>query len=371
MQTLLLRGQLIAHRHETGHSTKSARRHVTVFKPARNRRRDRDVPILRRMQARNHGAVSAARRPTFRPPRDEDTIAIVGAGFCGTAVAIQLLRRAASAASPRQRCASCSSIRAPRSARASPTPRATIPYPLNVAAGQMSLDGASPRGLPRLRARSRASTPPPATIYRGRCTATIFARGSPKPRRGAGGRANARITAPASLQLRQRGQRWPLVGCGSTTASALRADDVVLALGNPPPACLPELAPLAASERYVRDPWSIGSGAHQEIGSVLLVGSGLTMIDAALRLAAIRPRVRHIHVLSRHGWLPEPQSSAPLAGDQTRRRRQRSHAARGSTRQLVSGIPRTRAQRGCGRRRLARSAGARARTASRAMARAR
>jgi len=36
------------------------------------------------------------------------------------------------------------------------------------------------------------------------------------------------------------------------------------------------------------------------------------MIDAALRLAAIRPRVRHIHVLSRHGLLPLPQASEPL-----------------------------------------------------------
>jgi len=66
---------------------------------------------------------------------------------------------------------------------------------------------------------------------------------------------------------------------------------------------------------------------------VLLVGSGLTMIDAALRLAAIRPRLRHIHVLSRHGRLPEAQSTSTLpairpdiAGA--------LEAARGSTRAL-------------------------------------
>ena len=51
---------------------------------------------------------------------------------------------------------------------------------------------------------------------------------------------------------------------------------------------------------------------QEDIGSVLLVGSGLTMVDAALRLAALRPRVRNIHVLSRHGWLPESQATAPL-----------------------------------------------------------
>jgi uncharacterized NAD(P)/FAD-binding protein YdhS len=83
----------------------------------------------------------------------------------------------------------------------------------------------------------------------------------------------------------------------------------VLAIGNAPPAGMKVLAPLAASSRYVDDPWSIGAGAHENIGSVLLVGSGLTMIDAALRLAAIRPRVRRIHVLSRHGLLPLPQAT--------------------------------------------------------------
>jgi uncharacterized NAD(P)/FAD-binding protein YdhS len=37
------------------------------------------------------------------------------------------------------------------------------------------------------------------------------------------------------------------------------------------------------------------------------------MIDAALRLAAVRPRVRRIHVLSRHGLLPEPQAVGATA----------------------------------------------------------
>ena len=58
------------------------------------------------------------------------------------------------------------------------------------------------------------------------------------------------------------------------------------------------------------------------------------MVDATLRLAALRPRVRHIHVLSRHGWLPESQATDALpaikpdvAGA--------LDAARGSTRQLA------------------------------------
>jgi uncharacterized NAD(P)/FAD-binding protein YdhS len=61
------------------------------------------------------------------------------------------------------------------------------------------------------------------------------------------------------------------------------------------------------------------------------------MVDAALRLAALRPRVRHIHVLSRHGWIPEAQSAGSLppkkpdvAGA--------FEAARGSTRRLVRAL---------------------------------
>jgi uncharacterized NAD(P)/FAD-binding protein YdhS len=107
---------------------------------------------------------------------------------------------------------------------------------------------------------------------------------------------------------------------------------VVLALGNAPPANLLALESIEHSACYVHDPWSIG--ACGEIGSVLLVGSGLTMIDAALRLAAVRPRVRHIHVLSRHGWLPSPQAteSRPACQPPVNAALDR---ARGSTRRLV------------------------------------
>jgi uncharacterized NAD(P)/FAD-binding protein YdhS len=90
---------------------------------------------------------------------------------------------------------------------------------------------------------------------------------------------------------------------------ALRADDVVLATGNPPPGCLPGLERLCGSEVYEPDPWSLGRPGGRALENVLLVGSGLTMIDAALRLAAVRPRVRRIHVLSRHGLLPHPQAA--------------------------------------------------------------
>ena len=90
----------------------------------------------------------------------------------------------------------------------------------------------------------------------------------------------------------------------------LRADSVVLATGHPLPA-----DPLARwlpsdAQRYVRDPWCTaaldGIGAED---SVLLLGTGLTMVDTALSLAARGHRGR-IDALSRRGLLP--RAHAPV-----------------------------------------------------------
>jgi len=234
------------------------------------------------------------------------TVAIIGAGFSGTAVAVYLLRRVAAGTLARPLHLILIDPRAEIGAGVAYATR-DYPYPLNVAAGQMSLDVGTPDDFIRF-ARAQG----------------ICAEGCdylPRQVYGAYLRARldeARAEAPPSidcvhrrasvLQLRRGADgRWLL---WLDDGTALPADEVVLALGNPSPGSLPELAPIIDSERYVRDPWSIGSGIHHEFDSVLLIGSGLTMIDAALRLAAIRPRVRHIHVLSRHGWLPESQASS-------------------------------------------------------------
>jgi len=254
-------------------------------------------------------------------------IAIVGAGFSGIAVAIQLLRQWVVAAG---------SLRIvlidPRDELGAGAAYATrdYPYPLNVAAGQMSLDSATPGDfLDYVRSAGIHAAPGdylPRQVY-GDYLRARFA----EARAGARAGVECRHHRARALQLRRGGDdRWFL---WLDDGSALRADDVVLAFGNPPPATFPVFAPVAHDARVVADPWSIGLPEHRDIDSVLLVGSGLTMVDAALRLAALRPRVRHIHVLSRHGWLPEAQSSQaihPISPDVT-------HAlasARGSTRRL-------------------------------------
>jgi uncharacterized NAD(P)/FAD-binding protein YdhS len=83
----------------------------------------------------------------------------------------------------------------------------------------------------------------------------------------------------------------------------VRADRAVLAVGLPTVLPLPGLDPAAAAHpRLVADPWSTGFDAVTG-GTVLLVGTGHTMIDASLSLARRLPDVR-LRAVSRSGRMP-------------------------------------------------------------------
>jgi uncharacterized NAD(P)/FAD-binding protein YdhS len=121
-------------------------------------------------------------------------------------------------------------------------------------------------------------------------------------------------TAPDRLLLEQD-EAVEIVPAGSgwrvklALGRELAADAVVLALGvlrpAPPPGADPELF---ASPRYFADPWSAGLRLDPEVGQVLLLGTGLTMVDVTLSLA--RPN-RRIWAISRRGLLP--RTHAPVA----------------------------------------------------------
>jgi uncharacterized NAD(P)/FAD-binding protein YdhS len=260
-------------------------------------------------------------------------IAIIGAGFSGTAVAITLLRQAGAA--PLEIV-----LLDPREETGSGVAYATrdYPYPLNVAAGQMSLDAADPRDFLDYLCDQGIHAAPgdylPRQVFGEYLRARLDAARDAAPAHLTCTHRRARV-----LRLRRLHQGFDL---WLEDGSALVADEVVLALGNAPPACPVECAPIANSPRFFSDPWSldrwrIGTLPDDEPGSVLLIGSGLTMIDAALRLAAIRPRVRHIHVLSRHGLLPLPQASEPLPPVKPDVERVLSES-RGSVRKLFRGF---------------------------------
>jgi len=101
----------------------------------------------------------------------------------------------------------------------------------------------------------------------------------------------------------------------------LTADAAVLALGNLPPHDPPGLDPTALSpDRYKGDPWEPGVADGLSDGdTVLVVGTGLTMVDMALMLDARGFRGR-IVALSRRGLLPRRHAAPAPAGDKIRER---------------------------------------------------
>jgi len=90
-------------------------------------------------------------------------------------------------------------------------------------------------------------------------------------------------------------------------APALIAQHVVLALGNFPPGD-PKLRDQRYHrvERYLENPWSEETREKlAEAGDVLILGSGLTGLDLILSLAPLKSQGT-IHVLSRRGLFPRP-----------------------------------------------------------------
>jgi uncharacterized NAD(P)/FAD-binding protein YdhS len=116
-------------------------------------------------------------------------------------------------------------------------------------------------------------------------------------------RATVRLVRDRTATVRIGPHGRPRLSC--TGGTELEADHVVLALGHGP---VREPVPVAEevhrSGRYVARPWN---RKPQELAGdgerVLLIGSGLTMVDAALSIAAATSGVRMI-AISRSGLLP-------------------------------------------------------------------
>ncbi len=130
---------------------------------------------------------------------------------------------------------------------------------------------------------------------------------------------------------------------------AYRGRALVLALGNFPPddAFLPEA--MRRYEGYVADPWRFDPTGVD--GDVLVVGSGLTAMDAVALLE--RPARGRIHLVSRHGLLPQTdrpgaralgaplpvRTETPYALLRTLRQQARRHvAAGGDWREIIESI---------------------------------
>lgn len=89
------------------------------------------------------------------------------------------------------------------------------------------------------------------------------------------------------------------------SGDTVKADKVVLALGNFPPGDLNLPGKIGSSARYVPNGWQQSTFDNVDKDeNILLIGSGLTSVDVAISLRA-QNFEGTIHVVSRHGLLPQ------------------------------------------------------------------
>jgi uncharacterized NAD(P)/FAD-binding protein YdhS len=221
-------------------------------------------------------------------------VVIVGGGFSGTLLSVQLSRSA-----PTRSVAVVDN---------GPLPGRGVAYStryschlLNVPAGNMSaLPDEPDHFLNWAKANYEPTVQPtnflPRAIY-GRYVGSILRESAGRD----SGNKVQWITGEISSVSREQGGIELLLADGRT----LRTKLLVLALGNFPPANLHIPGLSANSTRYVRSPWSASALCDIPMdGSVLLIGSGLTSVDLAVALKS-DGFTGHIHILSRRGLMPQ------------------------------------------------------------------
>lgn len=256
------------------------------------------------------------------------TIAVIGAGFSGTATVAQLLRRA-----PAQGLHVLLVNRSGRMARGIAYGTQSPGHMLNVPAGNMSALADDPDHFVRFCARVDARITPSSFVSR-RLYGDYLEYLLDETERAATGTARltrivgevARLTPAAD----GKGSRIVL-----TDGQDFTADRVVLAFGHYPPKD-PAVADPAfyRSKRYVRDPWAPAAlDAVDPSMPVLLLGTGLTTVDIAISLLD-RCERSVIHAMSRRGLLPQPHRAGLNAHPQRPAPEFPEDAARSVRRQL-------------------------------------
>lgn len=232
-------------------------------------------------------------------------VLVVGGGASGTLLAAQLLRQAPSPL----RVALLE-----RSERVGPGLAYSTPsesHLLNVPAGRMSAFPDDPEHFLRWLRRVEPDTQPGDFVQRrryGQYLETVLR----EARAAAAPGVVLEVIPGEAVSLSREGEGARVV---LADGSALEARTVVLAVGNALPADLAvEDGGLYASPHYIRSPWTEGAlGRVQPHHPVLLIGTGLTMVDTVLSLAE-RHHEGRIHALSRHGLLPHVHRPGGGAG---------------------------------------------------------
>jgi len=239
-----------------------------------------------------------------------NTLVIVGAGFSGTVLAANLLRRPPPVATD-----IVLVERGPAVGRGVAYAARELPYLLNVPAARLSADARDPLHFLHFAQRRVPDASGedflPRALY-GDYLQDLL--------------SQAERMAPAHIRLvcvfdEVRGIT-PRSG-GKPLAAEFRerppilADFVILALGNPPAPLLPWAFPIRDHKSYRHDPWELPQTLPPG-GSVLIVGNGLTMVDVAVTLTRDAARAPLLHTISRHGLVPLPQTEfrpSALSGD--------------------------------------------------------
>lgn len=226
-------------------------------------------------------------------------IAIIGAGFSGTLLAINLLRHDGPRAILIER--------AGQAAKGVAYGAAHPSHVLNVRAGNMSAFPDDPDHFVRWLAAhgdGDSDTFVRRVVY-GRYLAELL----DEARRSAAGRLDLVAGDVVDVRLGDRD-----VALHLADGRRIEADAAVLAVGNLPPHDPPGLGSASLSPlRYQADPWqTTDTGPLEQGDTVLAIGSGLTMVDVALRLDAEGFGGR-IVALSRRGLLPRRHAPSVAA----------------------------------------------------------
>jgi len=218
-------------------------------------------------------------------------VAIIGAGFSGVALAAQLMRRGRGGPDV---------VLIERGCRFGPGLAYSTENPahlLNVRASNMSARADAPEDFAKWVARRGvgAGDFAPRKLY-GEYVAALAKR----THGGLFGPSLKRVRGDV-VACRREGGGWVLQ---LASGKSIAADAVVLAVGHRAPSAP---ASLDAAGVAILDPWDAKRLPAR--GDVLLVGTGLTMIDVALSLAARRKGL--IYALSRRGLTPRAHLDPP------------------------------------------------------------
>jgi len=240
-------------------------------------------------------------------PRERPTVAIVGSGAGGTLFAVQLLHAATAARTSVRAVLIDRREQGGGVAYSTRDPR----HRLNVTASRMSAFPSLPSHFVDWRARLGYGNAPGTYASRteyGRYLADVLAESC---RRAAPAVSLERLVAEV-VAVEPTGDR---VRLELADGRAVAADLAVLALGNLGAAAPPGCEAVSAHPGFVRDPWVPGELERivdVAADAVLLIGSGLTMVDVALSLSRSRPSTRFI-AMSRNGLLPRAHLPGRLA----------------------------------------------------------